>query len=587
MRNCIWLLALLLCCENVQAQLPADSVRFRRYEQLIEKYHVSNATANVDSSLYYAEESLRFAKNTGNDFLIGKASFYKGRALLNVTWRIANRKLGEEELYKAAELFKKSKNLEWYILTIKELYILESHDFEGFSEKAGLYQALTVEGKLGQDFTYPDDLKQNEPAQPLTRTTNLRVIAACNKYIALLETRQDYQRLMYAHEVTGKYYGYLKDYAQAITHFKSGYELTLRNKDEFFSIITLSGLVRVLLSDRQFTEAETYAQRALALLNGIKIPQLRRLFMDFLYQALKGQGRWKEAFAYKEKSYALNDSLQNMAILKNGEATEQKIAAERRQMDAEQRAQVQQQRLNYTLIAVAALLLVSGGLVWYSINLRKNKKELEFKNAEISAALLRGQTQERKRVASDLHDNLVSKMTGIRWRFQMIDKKELTPPNVKLYETVDQALGEALTDVRLISHNLLPAQLEEEGLGSALQKLVADINELGKTKFNLITTHASVRFTPHVEFELYNIALELTTNILRHSQAQFAEITLKIQPKGIKFTVFDDGIGLTDFQNKQGMGLQNVNARTLALRGEVEIKNEQGTTIEIFIPNPV
>ncbi len=586
MRNWILLWVMLLSKLDAQAQLPADSVRFEWYVQLIEKYHISTATANVDSSVYYAEEALRFAQTTGNGFLVGKASFYKGRALLNVTWRIANRKLGEEELHKAAELFKKLKNLEWYILTIKELYILESHDFEGFSEKAGLYQAITVEGKLEQEFIYPDDLKQNEPARPLTHATNLRVIAACNKYIALLGIRQDYKRLMYAHEVTGKYYGYLKDYTQAIKHFKSGYELTLRNKDDFFSVITLSGLVRVLVSSRQFAEAETYAQRALDLLTGIKIPQLRRLFMDFMYQALKGQGRWKEAFAYKEKSYALYDSLQNIAILKNGEATEQKIAAERRQMEAEQRAQVQQQRLNYTLIAVAVLMLISVGLVWYNIDLRKNKKELEIKNAEISAALLRGQTQERKRVASDLHDNLVSKMTGIRWRFQMIDKKELTPSNVKLYETVDQALEEALTDIRLISHNLLPAEFENKGLTAALQKLVNEINELSKTKFSLVTASPSVRFSPNLEFELYNIALELTTNILRHAQANVAELRLETPPNAVRFTITDDGLGFTVSPNKGGMGLRNVRARVSALNGTVAVNNASGTNIQIIIPTP-
>lgn len=63
----------------------------------------------------------------------------------------------------------------------------------------------------------------------------------------------------------------------------------------------------------------------------------------------------------------------------------------------------------------------------------------------------------------------------------MIDKKELTSANVRLYETVDQALDEALTDIRLISHNLLPAEFENAGLEAALHKLVGEINELGKT----------------------------------------------------------------------------------------------------------
>lgn len=581
---------LLLFSGGVFAQTQSDSPRFEQYVGLIEKYHISTATANADSSVYYAEEALRFAQTTRNDLLIGRASFYKGRSLLNVTWRMANRKLGEEELYKAAETFKKLKNLEWYTLTIKELYILESHDFDGFSEKSGFYQALTIEGKMKQGFVYPDNLKQNEPVRALTRATNLRVIAACTKYIALLETRQDHKRLMYAHEVTGKYYGYLKDYAQAVKHFKRGFALTQRNRDDFFSIITLSGLVKVLLSDKQFVEAETAVNQALVLLEKTKIPDLKRLFLDYLYQALKGQGRWQEAFSQKEKSYALYDSLQNRAILKNGEATEQKIAAERKQMEAERLAESQQKRLNYALIGAFGLLITVFLLSWYNKNLRKNQRELEIKNAEISAALLRGQTQERKRVASDLHDNLLAKITGIRWRFQMIDKAAMTASNAKLYESVDQALAEALTDVRLISHNMLPTELEEKGLQAALQKLIAEINELGKTKFSLVLPENSARLSPKIEFEVYNIALELTTNILRHAQAEQASVELRRgRPRGeneeLELWISDDGVGI-DAEATKGMGIQNVRNRVENLGGTMSMANQKGTVIEIAIPIP-
>jgi len=196
----------LLSWTKTFAQTSADSGQFEAYIQLIEKYDISTPTANPDSALYYAHKAVSFAEKTKNNFLIGQANFYHGHVYAHVGWRIANNALGKEELHKAAAIFKALKNKEWYIRTLKELYILESYDLDGKSEKAGFYQAIVVEGKLGGAFVYPEGLQPHELPQPLTKATNLRVINVCEQYIALLQTQQDTPRLMYAHEVTGKYY---------------------------------------------------------------------------------------------------------------------------------------------------------------------------------------------------------------------------------------------------------------------------------------------------------------------------------------------------------------------------------------------
>ena len=370
----------------------------------------------------------------------------------------------------------------------------------------------------------------------------------------------------------------------AIKHLTDALTLAYSQKNDFFSVVILTALTDNLLADKQFVKAQVYASQGLELLSSkVNVPTLKRRFLDFLYQANKGQGRWQVAFDYKEKSYALYDSLQDEAILKNGEATEQKITAERKQFETEKLVQIQQQRLNYSIFALVTLLLVVGGLIWYGIHLRKTKKQLEIQNAAISAALLRGQTRECKRVASDLHDNLVAKIAGIRWRFQMIDKGELTHYNTQLYETVEQALTEVLTDVRHISHNLLPLELEQTGLKGALQKLIAENNELQKIKFRLDLPTDFPRLSSKIEFELYNIVLELTTNILRHAQATEAEATLMLVQNGLSLIVTDNGVGLSNSTPK-GMGLQNVQTRVEGLNGTFTYHVEKGTKLSITIP---
>jgi len=166
----------------------------------------------------------------------------------------------------------------------------------------------------------------------------------------------------------------------------------------------------------------------------------------------------------------------------------------------------------------------------------------------------------------------------------MIEKQELGSRNLKLYEDVGRGLEETLADVRMISHNLQPAQLEEKGLVAALQKMINDTNELGKTLFYLEIPDGLPRFTPNIEFELYTIALELTTNVLRHSKAKKAGVTLTLQSDMLSLIVLDDGIGMTS-TSTTGMGMQNVRSRVERLRGTMYIVSTNGTQVEITIPS--
>jgi signal transduction histidine kinase len=562
----------------------SDSVRFAEYVKLIEKYGVNSPKYNADSGYYFATQALRFAQSKNDKYMIAKSYYYQGFSLANVPFSIANKSVGREELHKAARMFKELNKKEDYLLAVKDLYIIESHFFNGKSEKSALYQAITMEGRSDPNFKYPDSLPENTPDKPLTRATNLRIIKAVEKYLQLLENQNKPESIMYAQEILGVYSHHYGEYNKSINYFESAFKLSEKTNNQWFSSIILNGMIPTLLDAKRYEEAEQWTKKGLILVQSQNMPHLRRRFLDFMYQSLKEKGEWNEAVSYKEKSYALYDSLQDEAVLKNAVYMDEKLNAERKQFAAEQTSQIQQQRLNYSLFGGGFLLLIIGGLVWYNAALRQTKKQLETKNAEISEALLRGQTQERKRVASDLHDNLVAKIAGLRWRFQMMDKNELGTKNLKLYEDVEYGLGEALADVRMVSHNLQPMQLEEKGLTEAVKKMVDDINQLGKTHFELFFSEDVPRFMPKVEFELYNVMLELTTNVLRHAQAKNASIVLRELNGTFRMFVKDDGIGMVE-KLSDGMGIKNVKNRVAGLGGMMNIQQEEGTKIEIVIPN--
>jgi signal transduction histidine kinase len=203
----------------------------------------------------------------------------------------------------------------------------------------------------------------------------------------------------------------------------------------------------------------------------------------------------------------------------------------------------------------------------------EKEQNLLLKNAELESALLEGQTAERKRVAADLHDNLSSMLTAVRWNLMALNKNNLNESEHKAYDDILAMTTTAHDQVRLISHNLLPEELEKEGLTTALERLVNKLNRSGAVHFDLTITHLAERLSKKTEFELYS--LELTHNVIKHSEATEAEISLIQQDKCIHLIVSDNGKGL-DENRQNGMGIQNVESRIKSLNGKWTISSQEG-----------
>ncbi|MBK9509550.1 MAG: hypothetical protein IPO04_08810 [Cytophagaceae bacterium] len=205
---------------------------------------------------------------------------------------------------------------------------------------------------------------------------------------------------------------------------------------------------------------------------------------------------------------------------------------------------------NFIRNALIISLLTGFGFSFYIFT---NNRKLRAKNGEIKEALLKGQTIERKRVAQELHDNLSAKISGIRWRLESIQPKFETEKQDNIYYSTINALAEVYTDVRLISHNLLPEELETKGLKVAIQKLLVELNSLGKTHFKNETSENFGRFDIKIEYEIFSILLEVSNNILKHSQATEAAVILEENRTNLIMKISDNGIGLSEKSEKNGM----------------------------------
>lgn len=246
-----------------------------------------------------------------------------------------------------------------------------------------------------------------------------------------------------------------------------------------------------------------------------------------------------------------------------------------------------QKTLLLIVLLVSALSILAVG---YSIFLRNKNKELINKNNQIQEALLKGQTIERKRVASELHDNVGSLLSAVRVSLLTLNRQKLPTHDQKVFAQIQLMVEGACKEVRLISHNLLPEELEKYGLQTALEKMFERLNFSTKIEFTLNAKglkemeENQVIINRKASFHIYSICLELINNILKHSEASDATLTFRKNGDTIELFMRDNGVGLNEEQQENGF--KNIRERVEALKGKLGIlsEKEEGSRIQISIP---
>jgi len=219
-----------------------------------------------------------------------------------------------------------------------------------------------------------------------------------------------------------------------------------------------------------------------------------------------------------------------------------------------------------------------------TVELKLANDQLRAKNREIEEALLRGQTLERKRMAADLHDSLGGLLAAIKTSMSALNPAHMAEGEQKIYYNLLNMTKEAFAEIRYLSHNLQPDELEKQGLSEALIRLITKLNLTQKITFQLDNKELP-RLGKTAEFNLYSICIELCSNILRHSEATEADILFRRFNNELNMIVKDNGCGM-DPTDATGMGLHNIQARMDLIQGRYEIHSSkgEGTTFIFILP---
>lgn len=290
------------------------------------------------------------------------------------------------------------------------------------------------------------------------------------------------------------------------------------------------------------------------------------------------------AIAHHKQFKTLSDSLLNGEMIQRVMASSLGYDFEKAQQADQIRIQALENRNLEQARNITVLLLMAGlaALVivfWSNKRLKIKNEELQRKNEEIGLALRKGQNIERKRVASELHDSLNTKIAGMRWQLESLDESDFNDYNRKIINHLMEIAGEAYDDIRLISHNMAPSDLEEKGLAVALQKLVGRLESVNGLSFKL-DSHLAERLPLEIEHQLYHISLELINKVVKHARATEVAISLKQKDNMPELTVADNGKGFDvppSGELHKGIGLLNVRSRAASIGAACSIGNGEAS----------
>jgi signal transduction histidine kinase len=159
--------------------------------------------------------------------------------------------------------------------------------------------------------------------------------------------------------------------------------------------------------------------------------------------------------------------------------------------------------------------------------------------------------------------------------------------NKEQLDTMAGMLDSAASEVRTISHQMMPKELEQFGLLPAIESLLS--NNLGITGKNFEFNHFGFnsRLPQQIELNLFRITQELVSNTIKHADATQLNVQLLKRGDVVVLIFEDNGKGFEVLENANfGIGLLNVESRVKSINATLDIESElgKGTTIRIRTP---
>ncbi len=384
------------------------------------------------------------------------------------------------------------------------------------------------------------------------------------------------------------------DYSQAVYYAKKSLNEAVVSNN---SLLTCSGnraVAECYEKSGDYNSARQYLLTALPLADSFNFSKEKLEILKDLVFVEDKSNHPAAAYAYLKQLDAIKDSInteQSKATVAEIENKYQAAQKEKEiiQLQKDKQAQAfsirQKSTLNYILIGSLAGILLLGMLLYRNYRQRQLLQQQRIsdleKDRQLMAvdAMLKGQEEERSRLAKDLHDGLGGLLSGVKFSLSnMKDNLIITSDNMAVFERSIDMLDTSIKELRRVAHNMMPEMLTKFGLDAALKEYCNSINATKLINLRYQSLGMEERLGQSTEIIIYRIVQELLNNILKHASATEAFVQLIKDNNRLSVVVEDNGKGfdMNISATKDGAGLANIQSRIDYLKGRLDVHSEPG-----------
>ncbi len=386
---------------------------------------------------------------------------------------------------------------------------------------------------------------------------------------------------------------------QALILLDESYEIRSRLGDQKAIASSLLKMGAAKLNQKKLTEAKSYLYEALKIARSIGV-------IEEEMQAYQEITRWHtqarqmdsalfymELYAKQRDSvYAkrLSQQIVDAQTKYDTERNRQELALVKRENQLTA-ISLKQRKTEILLLVVLIVGLLLSGLFFFSRRKQKQKIALDAAiikhNEEQIKAVLEAQEEERRRIARELHDGVGQSLSGAKLKCELIADQLTSDQSGNDIGKMKQILDDAANEVRSISHQMMPKELEQFGILAAVESVLSTSLDSQSIAFTLDHHLMDSRFSNEIELGVYRVCQELLCNVIKHAQASEINIQLLKRREWLVFVLEDNGIGF-DYKAHvgSGIGLMNIESRVRALNGVLDYQSDlgEGTLVTIRIP---
>ncbi len=217
-------------------------------------------------------------------------------------------------------------------------------------------------------------------------------------------------------------------------------------------------------------------------------------------------------------------------------------------------------------------------------------KQTEFELHSVMGRLIQAQEDERRRISRELHDDISQRLALLSVELNgfadsVRARREAIPSAIQRLQT---GIDEIARDIHGLSHQLHSTKLQNLGLRAALHELCQQVSEQHGIAVTVRAKHLPESLPEEISLCLFRVCQEAINNVVKHSHAREASITVSLRGTLLKLTVSDSGVGFDPANRSSGIGLAGMRERMRFVGGTLAIrsasKNGTEITAEVRIP---